>query len=234
MVKTAVPVYMQIHDEIKIKIEEGHWQVGDRLPSERELSQMYEVSRMTLRQAIQTLADEGLLERKMGSGTYVAAKKVQEKMSGTTSFTELMRSQGKVPSNKTVSYQEKEASTFEKEELQLATGNIIKMERVRYADGVPICLEITSIPAFLVKDVPQKEVTHSYYQVLENKGYQVKHAKQVITAVLANESQGRHLGIRKGDPLLQLSQISYLADGTPCEYVQSLYVGNRFEFYLEK
>ena len=64
-----VPVYIRIHDAIKEKIEANHWKIGDRLPSERDLSIQFGVSRMTLRQAIQTLADEGILERKIGSGT---------------------------------------------------------------------------------------------------------------------------------------------------------------------
>lgn len=74
-----VPVYIQIHDQLKHEIEKGVWKIGARLPSERELSLRFGVSRMTLRQAIQTLSDEGILERKIGSGTYVASKKVQEK-----------------------------------------------------------------------------------------------------------------------------------------------------------
>jgi len=82
-----LPVYIQIHDQIKSEIEQGIWKIGDRLPSERELAVKFNVSRMTLRQAIQNLADEGILERKIGSGTYVAREKVQEKMSGATSFT---------------------------------------------------------------------------------------------------------------------------------------------------
>lgn len=73
-----IPIYIQIHDKIKEDIEKGVWSIGDRLPSERELALKFDVSRMTLRQAIQTLADEGILERKIGSGTYVARKKVQE------------------------------------------------------------------------------------------------------------------------------------------------------------
>ncbi|MDB1590562.1 GntR family transcriptional regulator, partial [Enterococcus faecalis] len=67
-----IPIYIQIHDKIKEDIEKGVWSIGDRLPSERELALKFDVSRMTLRQAIQTLADEGILERKIGSGTYVA------------------------------------------------------------------------------------------------------------------------------------------------------------------
>lgn len=89
------PVYIQIHNQIKKDIEAGKWKIGEKIPSERELAENFSVSRMTLRQAIQTLVDEGILERKIGSGTFVARKKVQEKMSGITSFTEITEAQGK-------------------------------------------------------------------------------------------------------------------------------------------
>ena len=98
------PVYIQIHNQIKKDIEAGVWAVGDRIPSERELALEFNVSRMTLRQAVQTLVEEGILERQVGAGTFVARKKVQEKMTGVTSFTELMKEQGKKPSSRTVSY----------------------------------------------------------------------------------------------------------------------------------
>lgn len=73
------PVYIQIHNQLKKDIEAGKWSIGDRIPSERELALNFEVSRMTLRQAVQTLVDEGILERRIGAGTYVANRKVQEK-----------------------------------------------------------------------------------------------------------------------------------------------------------
>ncbi len=75
----GLPIYIQIHNDIKRKIEADKWKIGDRIPSERELSTEFGVSRMTLRQAIQTLVDEGILERRVGSGTFVANQKVQEK-----------------------------------------------------------------------------------------------------------------------------------------------------------
>ncbi len=82
LVAVSSPIYIQIHNDIKRAIEAGKWAVGDRIPSERELSRNFDVSRMTLRQAIQTLVDEGILERQVGSGTYVANQKVQEKCPG--------------------------------------------------------------------------------------------------------------------------------------------------------
>ncbi|HES0675139.1 TPA: GntR family transcriptional regulator, partial [Streptococcus pyogenes] len=89
-----LPAYIKIHDAIKKDIDLGIWPIGSRLPSERHLAEHFTVSRMTLRQAITLLVEEGILERRIGSGTYVASHRVQEKMRGTTSFTEIIRSQG--------------------------------------------------------------------------------------------------------------------------------------------
>lgn len=167
---SKLPVYLRIHDQIKSEIEDGKWHVGDRLPSERELSEKFNVSRMTLRQAIQTLADEGILERKIGSGTYVARKKVQETMIGTTSFSDIIKSQGSVPSSKTISYFVTKPSSSEMEKLQLTEKeDILKMERIRYADDIPICFEVASIPYKLVSDYDKEEITTSLYKTLAEK-----------------------------------------------------------------
>ena len=147
------PVYIQIHNQIKKDIEAGKWKIGEKIPSERELAENFSVSRMTLRQAIQTLVDEGILERKIGSGTFVARKKVQEKMSGITSFTEITEAQGKVPTSKTVSYLITIPSLSESEKLNLDDNQkVLRMERIRFADDVPICFEVATVPLELVKD----------------------------------------------------------------------------------
>ncbi|MCH4057142.1 MAG: GntR family transcriptional regulator [Lactobacillaceae bacterium] len=230
------PVYIQIHNQIKRDIEAGIWKVGDRIPSERALSGQFGVSRMTLRQALQTLVDEGILERRIGAGTYVARQKVQEKMSGTTSFSEIMRSQGKFPSSQTISYRTLSPSLSEQERLQLSeTDKVVRMERIRLADRVPISFEVTTIPAYLVKDFSHAEVTDSFYATMAQKGhYEIGHAKQTVTATLASESIADYLDLKRGDPILRLRQITYLSDGRPFEYVRTQYAGERFEFYLEK
>ncbi|MGC6768561.1 GntR family transcriptional regulator [Enterococcus sp. LJL128] len=233
---SSLPIYLQIHDKIKEDIEKGHWAIGDRLPSERELAVQFKVSRMTLRQAIQTLADEGILERKIGSGTYVARQKVQERMIGTTSFTEIMLSQNRVPSSKTVSYFIAKPSSSELEKLQLSEDDsILKMERIRYADDVPICFEVASIPYSLVEKYSKSEISMSLYKTLEEKGgYKIGQANQTISAMLASEQIAEYLDMKRGAAILRLRQISYLEDGRPFEYVRTQYAGNRFEFYLEK
>ena len=147
-----LPAYMKIHDQIKKDIDEGSWKIGERLPSERDLAEEFEVSRMTLRQAISLLVEEGVLERRVGSGTFVSSTRVQEKMRGTTSFTEIVKAQGKTPSSHLISYRRTIPNEQEVEKLGIkATENIIRMERVRYADQVPVVYEVASIPEKLSK-----------------------------------------------------------------------------------
>ncbi len=230
------PIYIQIHNDIKRAIEAGKWAVGDRIPSERELSRDFDVSRMTLRQAIQTLVDEGILERQVGSGTYVANQKVQEKMSGVTSFTDLMLTQGKQPTSKTISYHVMNPSLSEAEKLKLNENDqVLRMERIRYGDDVPICFEVATVPEKVVDGLNKKEVTSSLYRALEDKKkVNPGKAQQTVSAMSASERIAEYLNIKRGDAILRLRQVTYLQDGTPFEYVRTQYVGERFEFYLEK
>ncbi|CAJ1182487.1 HTH-type transcriptional repressor NagR [Companilactobacillus paralimentarius] len=231
-----VPVYIQIHNQIRKEIESGKWSVGERIPSERQLSQDFDVSRMTLRQAIQTLVDEGILQRQVGSGTYVASSKVQEKMSGTTSFTEITESQGKKPSSKTVSYHVADPSISEMEKLKLKDGNqVLRMERIRYADNQPICFEVATIPVDIVKLLDKEDITSSLYKALETKAdLKLGNATQTVSAILASEKIANFLNVKRGSAILRLRQVTTLDDERPFEYVRSQYAGDRFEFYLER
>lgn len=229
------PIYIKIHNSIKEAIQEGKWQIGDRIPAERELAEQFGVSRMTLRQAVQTLVDEGILERRVGAGTFVARKKVQERMSGITSFTEIMKNQGKRPSSRTVSYQVTSPSLSEREHLRLQEGqNVLRMERIRYADEVPICFEVATLPYDLVKDYQRSQVTKSLYQTLAKHGLHIGHAQQIVSASSASEKIADFLKIKRGAPILKLRQVTQLETGEPFEYVRTEYAGERFEFYLEK
>ena len=230
------PVYIQIHNQLKQDIEAGKWHVGERIPSERELAVDFSVSRMTLRQAIQTLVDEGILERRVGAGTYVASQKVQEKMSGVTSFTDVMLAQGKRPSSRTISYHVANPSISEVEKLKLKDDEqVLRMERVRFGDGVPISFEVATVPYDLVSAFSKAEVTRSLYHTLEKKGgLQLGGARQMVTATLASEKIAEYLDIKRGEAILRLRQVSFLNDGRPFEYVRTQYVGSRFEFYLDR
>lgn len=173
-------------------------------------------------------------ERRVGSGTFVSSTRVQEKMRGTTSFTEIVKSQGKVPSSQLISY--KKTIPNEQEVAKLGifpTDNIIRMERVRYADQVPLVYEVASIPEKFIKDFKKEEITSHFFQTLQKHGYRIGKSQQTIYARLAKEKIAHYLEVEKGHAILGLTQVSYLEDGTAFEYVKSQYVGERFEFYLE-
>lgn len=230
----ALPRYVEIHNDIRNKISQGYWKLGDRLPSERELSNQFGVSRMTLRQAIMTLVDEGILERKIGSGTYVADVKIKDEMKVSLSFTELMTRANKTPSTELLSFIVTYPSVSEKEHLQLGDDDeVIVFERLRKADEVPILLEKTTIPLKIAEQFTRSELTTSLYKMLEKVGiYKRDNPSRIIRARLANEREADLLKIKRGDPLLSVRQITYDQDNIPFEYVRSSYVGERFEFSI--
>ncbi len=174
------------------------------------------------------------MERRVGSGTFVSSTRVQEKMRGTTSFTEIVKSQGKVPSSQLISYRRTIPNEQEVAKLGITpTENIIRMERVRYADQVPLVYEVASIPEKFIKDFKKEEITSHFFQTLQQHGYRIGKSQQTIYARLAKEKIAHYLEVEKGHAILALTQVSYLEDGTAFEYVKSQYVGERFEFYLE-
>ncbi|HEL1369672.1 TPA: GntR family transcriptional regulator, partial [Streptococcus equi subsp. equi] len=226
-----LPAYIKIHDAIKKDIEKEVWTIGSRLPSERDLAEHFEVSRMTLRQAITLLVEEGILERRVGSGTYVASHRVQERMRGTTSFTEIVNSQGRKPSSKLISYQRQLASDTEINQLHLEESDyVIRMERIRYADKVPLVYEVASIPEKFIKNVKKTDITEHFFQTLTSNGYEIGKSQQTIYAKIASERVASYLEVAKGHAILALTQVSFFTDGRPFEYVRSQYVGDRFEF----
>ena len=230
------PMYIKIHNQLRRDIENHVYQVGDRIPAERQLAEQFKVSRMTLRQAIKTLEEEGILERRLGSGTYVASQKVQEKMSGIMSFTEITRANGQTPSSKLVSYKITQPSLSEKERLALeGSDKVLRMERIRYADQVPICHEIVTVPEDLIAPFAKDDVSSQLYQTLEKQGgYQIGDATEYISAAVANEQEARLLNCRRGEALITRRQVTKLADGRPFEYTRASYVGERFEFTFSK
>ncbi|MDQ0223387.1 GntR family transcriptional regulator [Streptococcus moroccensis] len=229
-----LPAYIQIHNQIKDEIDQGIWKIGQRLPSERDFADHFEVSRMTLRQAVTLLVEEGVLERKVGSGTYVASTRIQEKMRGTTSFTEIIRSQGKHPSSQVISYIESKPNKKEQAHLELRpTETVIRMERVRYADEVPVVYEVAVVPKKFIARFAKEDITQHFFKTLTEHGFKIGKSQQTIYARLAEGVVTDYLGLEAGQAILGLTQVSYFDDGQAFEYVKSQYAAERFEFYLE-
>ncbi|MED1203299.1 GntR family transcriptional regulator [Heyndrickxia acidicola] len=231
---SPIPIYFQIQEYVREKIKKQEWERGSVIPSERILTEAFEVSRMTIRQAIQGLVDEGILVRKRGSGTYVNDQKVEQPLQSMMSFTRLMESTGMKAAARVLSFTERKATETEANVLEIETGSrVIHLERIRLGNEIPIAIETSVIPKSLAKGLTKAAAEHSLYQFLQEKaGLQFGEARQSIEAVSADERTAELLDIAPGSPILLIERVASLKNGLPFEYVHSFYAGNRFKFYL--
>lgn len=231
---SPVPIYFQLEELIKHSIEEGELNPGDLIPSEREYSEKFHISRMTVRQAISNLVNEGFLNRLRGKGTFVAERKIEQPLQGLTSFTEDMKARGMVPSSQLISFSIIPAS------LQISTqlgiqdhGPVYEIKRIRNADDVPMALETTYISANLAKGITEEIASQSLYEFIEKKAMlTIDRASQIIESATADSKEAKLLKIKTGTPVLLIQRNSFLENGTPFEVVKSVYRGDRYKFMI--
>jgi GntR family transcriptional regulator len=229
---SPVPIYHQLEEYIKQQIENGVLAEESVIPSEREFAERFQISRMTVRQAINNLVSEGYLNRQKGRGTFVTKKKVEQELQGMTSFTEDMLSRGMNPSSILLSFQilpadKKTALALRIEE----TDSIYKIKRIRLADGAPMALETAYIPVEIVPGLTEENSNLSLYQYIEeNLALLISEATQEIEAATADHLDAETLEIKFGDPILLIERISYLQEGIPFELVKSTFRADRYRF----
>ncbi|SDH26844.1 GntR family transcriptional regulator [Alteribacillus persepolensis] len=231
---SPLPIYYQIQEWIRKKMDDGEWEPGDMLPSERIFAEQFNISRMTVRQAITELVNEGLLRREKGKGTFVAEKKLEQPLQGLTSFTEDMKARGFQPGNKLYEFRVTPPSRDVADALNMKkTDSVYELERVRLADNKPMALEMTSIHAGVVTNLSKDIAQSSLYNYIEQTlGLTIGHASQTLESALAGEKEAELLQIEAGDPILWISRKTHLQDGTPFEYVRSAYRGDRYKFSI--
>ncbi|MCZ2258532.1 GntR family transcriptional regulator [Sporosarcina sp. G11-34] len=233
--QSTTPIYVQIEEYLKHRIVNGEYSKGQAIPSERELTDLFGVSRMTVRQSITNLVNEGLLYRERGRGTFVSSPKVEQTLSGLTSFTEDMIARGMAPSNKLLSF-ERQLPTIEiAQGLQLTEGDeVFSVKRIRYADDMPMAIERTYIPVKLVPELDQDAFGGSFYVFIEKSSEQkISHATQQMEAVLVKKEDAELLQMKVPAPVLIIERKSYLTNGLPFEIVLSTYRADRYKFVSE-
>jgi GntR family transcriptional regulator len=231
---SPLPLYYQIEEAIKQKIDKGEWESGSMISSEREFAENYEVSRMTVRQAINNLVNDGYLTRRKGKGTFVSGKKIEQKLLGLTSFTEDMKARGYNPASKLVSFKTIQANHQLAKALEISQNEeVYEIKRVRLANDVPMAVETTFVPAQLIslKEIHIKE--GSLYSQVENAGFHIDYATQSLEASVAREAESEILEIAKGAPVLLIQRQTYLTTGKPLEVVHSVYRGDRYKFMID-
>ena len=210
----------------------GAMSPGSPVPPERELARQYGTSRTTVRQALSELVIEGRLLRIQGRGTFVAKPKVAQALE-LASYTEGLRTHGLHPQT---SYLEIGYVTADAQLAALlgikAGGRALRVHRLRLADGEPMSIDTSHLPARRFPGLRRQLDRHSslYETLTASYGVRLAEAEETIETVLAGPEDARLLGVDVGLPLLLLSRHAFDADGEPVEYAQSWYRGDRYKF----
>jgi GntR family transcriptional regulator len=225
----SAPLYLQLQRVLREAIERQVLQPNEALPPERDLAEAYNVSRVTVRKALDGLVDSRLLTRRQGAGTFVAAR-VEKNFASISSFTEDMESRGRRPSSEWLSRSEGVVSPEEAMALGLSPGTAVyRFSRIRYADDVSMALEYTTLPA---ASLPSLEaVEHSLYAALGT--MRPVRVLQRLRAVLFTVEQAALLKIEPGSAGLLIERRGFTADGRTVEFTQSFYRGDSYDFVAE-
>jgi GntR family transcriptional regulator len=229
--QSSLPLYQQLQRSLRDAIERRVLGPDDALPAERDLATDLDISRITVRKAIDGLVGEGLLVRRQGSGTFVCAR-VEKNFSKLTSFSEDMRARGRTPHSV---WLKRAAGTVTPEEsltLRLSPGTpVYRFERLRFADDAPMALEYSTI---LASCLPSLEaVESSLYEALERQGNRPVRALQRLRAVLLTAQQAELLGAKERDAGLLVARLGFHKDGRAVEFAQSYYRADIYDFVAE-
>lgn len=225
------PLYQRLHHALRQAIKENKLASDSALPPERDIATDIGVSRITVRKALDALAEEGLVRRRHGAGTFVAAR-VEKSFSMLTSFTEDMAARGRSVRSDWLRRAAGAVTPEEAMVLGLSPGSaVLRFHRIRYADDVPMALEYSSVPAQYLPS--ETAVDDSLYRALEATGSRPVRALQRLRAVSFNEEQAELLGIEAGEPGLLIERRGFLEDGQAVEYTRSYYRGDSYDFVAE-
>ena len=225
------PLYQQLQRALREAIEKRLLGPDVALPPERDLAQMYDISRITVRKAIDGLVEQGLLVRRQGSGNFVISR-VEKNFAKLTSFSEDMRARGRTPRSV---WLKRAVGTVTPEEaltMGLSPGTpVYRFNRIRFADDAPMAIEYCTI---LAAALPSLEaVDTSLYAALEASGHRPTRALQRLRAILLSSEQAQLLNSAAGDAGLLVERLGSLPDGRAVEFSQSFYRGDTYDFVAE-
>lgn len=221
---SPIPVYYQLKEDIKEKINNGVWKVGQCIDSERELSEDYSVSRMTVRQALGELVREGLLIREKGKGTFVCEPKIKQK--NMMSFSQIMNNSG-------VKYRTQvEEFIIIKTPIELsetfAFEEVYKITRSRIVGDEIIGVETVYIPCDYCGYIDKELLKGSFYGLLKSYGYTIEHSESQIQAVLLNDYYKNLFKLDKDVPLLKTYSYNITTEGKLLFVEESVYRSDKY------
>ncbi len=229
-----IPLYLQLSAQLTEMIHSGELKPNFRLPSEREISEIVNVSRITSRLAVQELLESGLVYREQGRGTFVAEPKMRG-VQGFTSFTEYMRNHGLVPGSKILSQELVGVDENLAVTLHLKLGDqALHLVRLRYADGHPVAVQSAYLPAKMFPGLEAENlVDRSLFEVLRKKFFVYPAwTEAAVEASSATPDQARWLEIKAGEPVLIVRGLTFTDTFEVVETVRTVYPGKGLAVYI--
>jgi GntR family transcriptional regulator len=228
-----VPLYYQLKEVLRQQIKSGQLAPNTAIPSEPELVASYQVSRATVRQALTELVNEGLLYRMHGKGTYVREPRMEEHINELSSLMNELTRRGKRPGGILLLSELARGSEMVRRQLKLAEDEqVIRLERLRTADGQPIAYEVDYIPYLRSSSLYQRvrEVADgSLYQLLASEGLLPATVEQSIIAAHAQARESELLRIPAGEAVMRVRSTAFAPVGLPIAYSETLFPLDRFD-----
>ncbi|MGI9863034.1 GntR family transcriptional regulator [Moorella naiadis] len=228
------PLYESVLNEIKEMIKEGFWQEGQQLPSEVELAKNFRVSRVTLREAMRKLEEEGMIVKYQGLGTFIKKQPlIKGGLEELFSITSLIKQQNMNPGTSDFTVEKIPAREIEAKNLHINRGELIyRIERVRTADGIPVVYCIDRLPANIIGPDFQ-DFKESLFTFLESKyDIRITHAVSEIKPIKHDNIAEKKLAFEKSDILLLLDQVHYNEKTMPILYSSNYFNASKFKFYI--
>ena len=228
----SVPLWLEISQKIENDIESGKFAVGDILPNEYQLCEIYSVSRITVRGALARLNDLGIIKRVKGKGTIVTQKKIKEPLLKISGFTDEMKEKDIVPSTSYANIERKKVSGYIAELFgQSKSTYFTVLERVRCINGVPVGYFTTYLPESIGLPYDSEQYYSSLYDKLEDEyGITIDYVRQSITAELADRKTREMLNLSSGEAVMVMKRKAYfenkLIEYSVCKYDSKLYEYN--------
>ncbi|MCZ7553938.1 MAG: hypothetical protein B6D39_10965 [Anaerolineae bacterium UTCFX2] len=232
----VVPKYYQLANILKQKILEGEWQPRTLIPSERALEAQYNISRTTIRQAIDHLEKQGFIYREHGRGTFVSPQKLQKGLQELTSFSEDMLGRNIQPGQIIQSIERLTPPEDVLQRLELPPdAKVLRVERVRLGDDIPIGLQTSFLKLAEHQIITREdlETAGSLYRILQDKFNIIPtEADETLEVTLATPHEASLLQIKPGAPLLLSERLLYNQNREPVEFVKILYRGDRYRYLI--
>jgi len=233
-----VPRYYQLANILREHIAEGKYVANQPIPSERQLEEIYSVSRPTIRQAIDLLIRQGFLYREHGRGTFVSPQKLQKGISELTSFTEDMKQRGLVPGQRilAIGYVTPPEKVRSHLELPADCDRVLCIERLRLGDDVPMGLQTSyyNLPDDFTITREDLEANGSVYSILQEKFHLIPtEADETLEVTVATPQEAALLQVAPGSPLLLSERTMYSQYRRVIEFVKILYRGDRYRYFAK-